>query len=146
MGTDPVHAPAQLLNTCPAAGVAVSVTAVLAAKLAVHTLPQLIPDGLEATVPVPDTVTLKSKLLPVKGAKVATAEVARSNLTLHVLTAPAQAPDQPEKLCPATGVAVRVNTVSAAKSALQLAAQLMPDGCDATVPVPLIVKLKVKVD
>src|SRR5204862_7226233 len=50
---DPVQAPPQLLNAEPAAGVAVKVTTVAAAKEALQLEPQLIPAGDEVTVPLP---------------------------------------------------------------------------------------------
>lgn len=50
----PLQPPDQPENDEPAAGVAVSVTAVPVAKFAVHVLPQLIPDGLLLIVPLPE--------------------------------------------------------------------------------------------
>ena len=49
----PVQAPDQLVNVEPVLGVAVSVTGVPLVKLALHTVPQLIPEGLLVIVPVP---------------------------------------------------------------------------------------------
>ena len=57
----PVHPPSHLLNACPGFGVAVKVTVALVPKLAVHpdpvaapfTMVQLIPEGVEVTVPSP---------------------------------------------------------------------------------------------
>jgi hypothetical protein len=49
----PVQAPDQPANVEPEAAVAVSVTAVPLAKLAVHVVGQLMPAGLLVTVPVP---------------------------------------------------------------------------------------------
>jgi hypothetical protein len=58
----PAHPPDQLANALPVAGVAVSVTSLK--NVALQTPPQLIPAGLDVTVPVPDptldTVTLGS--------------------------------------------------------------------------------------
>jgi len=45
--------PLQPVNVEPAAGLAVSVTLLLAVKLALHVAPQLIPAGLLVTVPAP---------------------------------------------------------------------------------------------
>jgi hypothetical protein len=49
----PVQAPDQPANAEPVLGVAVSVTDVPLAKLALHVDPQLMPDGLLVMVPVP---------------------------------------------------------------------------------------------
>ena len=49
----PVQAPDHSANVEPEAGVAVRVTCVPLAKLALHVVPQLIPDGLLVMVPVP---------------------------------------------------------------------------------------------
>ena len=49
----PVQAPDQPVNVEPVLGVAVSATAVPLAKLALQVAPQLMPDGLLVTVPVP---------------------------------------------------------------------------------------------
>jgi hypothetical protein len=49
----PVQAPDQLANVDPVLGVAVSVTGVPLVKLALHVVPQLMPEGLLVTVPVP---------------------------------------------------------------------------------------------
>lgn len=56
----PLHPPDHPVNVDPALGVAVSVTAVPLAKLALHVWPQLMPAGLLAIVPppVPAAVTL----------------------------------------------------------------------------------------
>ena len=49
----PLQPPLQPVKVEPLAGVAVSVTAVPAAKLALQAVPQLIPLGLLVTVPLP---------------------------------------------------------------------------------------------
>ena len=49
----PLQAPDQLANVEPVLGVAVSVTDAPLAMLALHVVPQLIPEGLLVTVPVP---------------------------------------------------------------------------------------------
>ena len=56
----PVQAPLQPLKMLPAAGVALSVTLVPLASLALHVAPQLMPAGLLLIVPepVPDLATL----------------------------------------------------------------------------------------
>ena len=59
----PVHAPPHPAKADPAAGVAVSVTELLAAKLAEQAPPQSMPVGEEVTVPlpVPALVTPRAK-------------------------------------------------------------------------------------
>jgi hypothetical protein len=54
----PLHAPLQPVKLYSAAGVAVRLTRVPLAKLALQVLPQLIPLGLLVTVPLPAVVTL----------------------------------------------------------------------------------------
>jgi hypothetical protein len=56
----PLQAPVQPAKVELAAGVGVSVTAVPAGKLAVHVVPQLMPAGVLAMlpVPVPEAVTV----------------------------------------------------------------------------------------
>lgn len=49
----PLQAPDQPANVEPVPAVAVSVTDVPMPKLALHVVPQLIPEGLLVTVPVP---------------------------------------------------------------------------------------------
>src|ERR1700733_9075457 len=55
----PLHAPLQPLKTQPLAGVSLSVTWAPLAKLALQVEPQLIPDGVLATVPLPDTPAVR---------------------------------------------------------------------------------------
>jgi len=50
----PVHKPAQLVNALPAAGAAVSVICVNASNWLLQVPPQLMPAGLDVTVPVPE--------------------------------------------------------------------------------------------
>lgn len=102
------------------------------------------PAGLETTVPLPLVETLSTAFVPAVGAKPACTERAWLIFTTQLLAAPVQAPDQPVKLCPAPGVAVSVTLEFAAKEALHAAAeQLMPEGCEPTVPVPLTETLSV---
>jgi hypothetical protein len=58
----PLQAPDQPANVEPVLGVAVSVTGVPLAKLALHVCPQLMPDGLLVIVPVPVLCTVSWKL------------------------------------------------------------------------------------
>lgn len=57
--------------------------------------------------------------------------------TKHVPDVPLHAPLQPEKVEPAEAMADRVTVVPDAKEALQVLPQLMPDGLDVTVPLPV---------
>ncbi len=58
----PVQAPLQPVNAKPAAGVAVSVTWVLAVKATLQVAPQLMPAGLLVTEPLPTTETARGKV------------------------------------------------------------------------------------
>src|SRR5207247_3710196 len=74
--------PVQPVKVEPAAGVAVNVTEVPLAKLAVHVAPQLIPAGALVTVPlpVPAGVTVRVKVCSVK---VAVTVVAPETVSTH---------------------------------------------------------------
>jgi hypothetical protein len=54
----PVQAPDQPTNVEPVLGVAVNITGVPLAKLALHVVPQLMPEGLLVTVPGPVLCTV----------------------------------------------------------------------------------------
>jgi hypothetical protein len=105
----PVQSPDQPVNADPAAWVAVSVTRVPSPKLAEHVDPQLIPAGLDVTVPLPApalvTVSVCGK------PKVAVTSRAWFIVTWHVVLVPEQSPDQPEKLDPPPAAAVSVTSV-----------------------------------
>jgi hypothetical protein len=55
----PVQAPDHPRKEDPATAAAVSVTLLLAVRLALHVVPQLIPAGLLVTVPVPDLLMVR---------------------------------------------------------------------------------------
>src|SRR5437667_5568961 len=110
--------PLQPVKVEPAAGVAVSVTTVPLAKLAVHVAPQVIPTGELVTVPlpVPALLTVSAK---VGRAKVAVTVVAALRVTVQVPVPEQPPPLQPAKMEPAAGAAVSVTTVPLVKLAEQ---------------------------
>jgi hypothetical protein len=93
----PVHEPDQLAKVSPVAGVSLSVTCVLGAKLAVHVegvaAEQLIPAGVLVTVPAP--VPAKATVSPSPTLKAAETLAAALMVKLHVV--PEQLPLQPAK-------------------------------------------------
>lgn len=133
----PAHAPDHPANVEPAAGVAVSVTAVPLAKLALHVVPQLMPVGELVTVPapVPARVTFSTGSAATT-LKVAVTVVVVFMLKTHALV-PLQPPDHPAKVEPSAGLAVRVMLVPEEKVAVQVDPQLMPDGLLLTLPLPV---------
>ena len=110
--------------------------------------PQLIPDGEDVTVPapVPAFTTVSPKVL-VEVLKVAVTALAAVNDTVQVLV-PLHAPLQPANIEPLAAAAVSVTEVPLAKLEVQVLPQLMPDGDDVTVPVPVpaFVTLSANVD
>jgi hypothetical protein len=110
------------------------VTGVPLAKLVLHVVPQLMPEGLLVTVPGPVLCTVS---WTVGGAtlNVAVTEVLAVRVTAHV-PVPLQAPDQPANVEPVLGVAVSVTGVPLAKLALHVCPQLMPEGVLVIVPAP----------
>src|SRR5437899_921839 len=136
-GPVPEHPPpVQPVKVEPAAGVAVSVTAVPLAKLAVHVAPQVMPAGALVTVPLPAPagVTVRVKVCTVK---VAVTVVAAETVTTHDPVPEHPPPFQSVKVEPAAGVAVNVTAVPLAKLAEQVAPQLIPAGELVTVPLPV---------
>src|SRR2546425_8145241 len=101
--------PLQPVKVEPAAGVALKVTTVPLAKLAVHVAPQVMPTGLLVTVPepVPATVPVSANA----GAKVAGTVVAAESVTAHIPVPLQPPPLQPVKAEPAAGLAVRGTTL-----------------------------------
>ena len=106
----PVHAPLQPANVEPLAAAAVSVTFVLLATLAEHTVPQLMPPPDTVPAPVPFFATLSENVLP-ELLKVAVTERAWVIDTLHVVAVPLQAPLQPANVEPLAAAAVSVTDV-----------------------------------
>lgn len=123
----------QPANRDPLAAAAVSVTLVFALKSWVQLPPQLIPDGLDVTVPVPLPLRTTVRRLT---ANVAVTVFAASIVTMHA-PVPEHAPPQPVNAFFALGVGVSVTTVPNAKSALHVLPQLIPAGDDDTLP-PLV--------
>jgi len=138
--------PLQPLKVAPTAGVAVSVTAVPLAKLAVHVTPQLIPTGALVTVPlpVPALLTVSAKLGRLKAA---VTDVAAETVTVHAPVPVHPPPLQPLKIEPAAGAAVSVTAVPLGKLAAQVAPQVMPVGelVMVPLPVPVLETVRVKV-
>jgi hypothetical protein len=136
----PVH-PAKV-EFVPA--VAVSVTSVPLAKLVLQVGAQLIPEGLLATVPVPvpARISVSTGALWVVLKLAVTCWLALS-VNVQVGLLPLQPPVHPTKDEFAPAVAVSVTSVPLAKLALQVGAQLIPEGVLATVPVPAPTRLTV---
>ena len=68
--------------------------------------------------------------------KLAFTDRAWLRVTVQVVAVPVHAPNQPPKVEPLAGVAVRVTTLPGVKVALQVAPQSMPSGELVRVPVP----------
>ena len=136
--------PLQPLKVEPAAGVAVSVTAVPLGKLAEQVAPQVIPTGELVTVPlpVPALLTVSAK---VGRLKVAVTVVAAETVTVQAPVPEHPPPLQPVKVEPAAAVAVRVTAVPLVKLAEQVAPQVMPAGELVTVPLPVPAGVTVRV-
>jgi hypothetical protein len=107
----PLHAPPQPERPQAMAGLAVNVTCVPAAKLALQVEPQSIPAGELVTVPpAPMTETVSEEVC----VNVAKTFCAAFMVTTQ-LPAPLQAPSQPLKLQPLAGVALKVTCVPTGK-------------------------------
>src|SRR2546427_6989810 len=119
--------PLQPVKVEPAAGVAVSVTAVPLEKLAEQVAPQLIPAGELVTVPlpVPALLTVSAKLGRLK---VAVTVVAAETVTAHVPVPEQPPPLQPLKVEPAAGAAVSVTAGPLARPPAHVAPQGGPAG------------------
>src|SRR5262245_13264439 len=139
----PVHAPLHPANVDPPAAAAVSVTLVPLAKLAfwvAQVVPQLMPAGLDVTVPAPVPALFTGSVwLLLLVSNVAVTVRACVIDTVHP-PVPVQAPLHPANVDPLAAVAVSVTLVPFAKDALcvlQPAPQLIPAGLDVTVPAPV---------
>ena len=121
----PEQAPVHPANCEPAAALAVSVMDVLAGKVAVQVLPQLMPLGVLVTDPVPEP-SLVTVMVPLTGPGSNCALTLRAWFMFTVqLPVPLQAPLQPAKTEPAVAVADRVTLELAPNLAEQLLPQLI---------------------
>src|SRR5260370_27968983 len=102
--------PLQPAKVEPPAGAAVSVTSVPLLYKAEHVAPQLIPAGLEVTVPLPDPVLL-TESVNVWTLNVAVTVAAAFMVTAHLPVPDQPPPLQPAKADPPAGAAVSVTTV-----------------------------------
>jgi len=136
---EPEQAPLQPENALPAAGTAVSVTRVPLANVWLHPLEpaQLMPAGLEVTVPLPPTVTCSVSFCTT-AAKLAPTLSAAFIVTVQVGALPEHAPVQPTKVLPDAGAADSVTTVPRGYEWLHVLepVQLMPGGFEVTEPAP----------
>jgi hypothetical protein len=117
---------------------------VLAGKLALHVVGQLIPEGLLETLPVP----VPARLTVNTGADWVALKVAVTcwlalSVTVQVEPLPLHAPPHPAKDELAPGVSVRVTWVPALKLALHVVGQLIPGGLLDTAPVPVPARVTV---
>ena len=139
----PLQAPAQVPNTNPLAGAAVNVTEVPESKLAEQLALQLMPAGLDVTVPLPEIVNARDCETGA-ATNVAVTDRAADILTVHGDVVPVQAPDQPLNVWPAAGVAASATAELAAKLAEQVVPQLIPAGLDDTDPLPTVPTVNTK--
>jgi len=137
--------PLQPVKVEPAAGAAVSVTAVPLANEAEHVVPQEMPAGALVTVPLPAPLRLTVSV-KVGSAKVAVTVVALLSVTVHVPVPEQPPPLQPVNVEPAAGVAVNVTTVPFAYAAMHVEPHEMPAGLLVTVPIPEPVLFTVSVE
>ena len=131
----PEQAPLQPAKVEPAAGVAVRVTAVPGVSTCEQVAPQEMPAGALVTVPVPVPLFVTDSVMGTS-VNVAVTEVAALTVTLHA-PVPEQAPLQPAKVEPASGVAVRVTAEPGVSACEQVVPQEMPAGVLVTVPEPV---------
>ena len=136
--------PLQLMNRDPVVGDAVSVTTALTTKSLAQPAPQLMPCGLDVTVPRPMPVfaTVSVKRFSMK---MAVADRALVMFTVHVVPETASHPVHPVKVEVAAGAAVSVTEESLRNCAEQVAPQSMPDGADVTLPDPSPCRSSVRV-
>jgi hypothetical protein len=131
----PAHAPDHPVKSEAGAAVAVRVTMAPVVKLAEHVLPQSIPAGEEATVPLPAPLLLTARLYR-SMSKLAVTDLAASMVTVQV-PVPLHAPDHPANVDVPSGLAVNVTSVPAARLAAHVLPQEIPAGDEVTVPLPV---------
>jgi len=137
----PAHpAPDQPLNVEPLAGVAVSVTVLLPASTELQPLvapvAQSMPPPVTVPVPVP-AVSTERMNEPAAAVNVAVTAWTEFMVTVHAPVPEQPAPDQPEKLEPLLGTAVRVTLCPAGKAMLHVGVQESPAGLERMVPEPV---------
>src|SRR5215468_5421795 len=98
-------------------------------------LPQLMPPGVEPTLPVLLRTRSTGTWI---GVKVAEMEVADWRVTLQTLFVALGQSVQLEKLQPTAGLAVSLTGVPQSKLASQLLPQSTPEGSDVTAPEPVV--------
>ena len=137
--------PLQPLKVEPAAGAAVSVTAVPLANAAEQVVPQETPAGALVTLPVPAPALLTVSVKDCR-AKVAVTDLAALSVTVHVPEPLQPLPFQRLKVEPAAGAAVKVTGVPLAYAAAQVVPHEMPAGALVMMPVPEPLRLTVRVE
>src|SRR5262245_19886682 len=133
---EPVHAPPHPAKTEPAPGVAVKVTEVPVAKLAVQTVLQVSPAGALVTVPVPAPETVTLSPTGTVDAKVAVTVVALVRVTVQMPVPEHPPPDQPANIEPPAAVAVSTTALPDGKLAEHVVPHAMPVGELVTLPLP----------
>jgi hypothetical protein len=133
---EPLQAPLQPAKTEPAPGVAVKVTDVPAANVAVQTRLHVIPAGALVTVPVPPPETVTVSPTVAEDANVAVTVVALVGVTVQVPVPEQPPPDHPPKTEPAAEVAVRTTELPDGKLAEHVVPHVMPAGALVTLPFP----------
>ena len=128
--------PLQPENTAPPVAVAVSVTIVFEAYDSEQSVPQLMPLGLDVTVPVPPPARTTMSVVGVV-VKLAVTVVAAAIVTVHGPVPAQPPPDQPANVEPVSAAAVSATREVAGYDSVQSAPQLMPAGLDVTVPEPV---------
>lgn len=134
----PLQAPDHPANLEPDLGASVSLTDVPEVNFALQVVPQLMPEGLLVTVPVPaPALSTVSGMGEAVRLKVAVTDFADLRETVQVAALPLQAPDHPANLDPDFEVSVSLTDVPELNFAPQVDPQLMPDGLLVTLPCPV---------